>query len=90
MDLNDFPTTGRDQFGRKYPLEITFADGKILIGHIRSSHTYTENEKRVTKNIDFLVIDDMDGWRDNKMQKGNRSIVFDDSIIEKVRAYKEY
>jgi hypothetical protein len=77
---------GRDQYDRKYPLNIVFKEAKTVYGH---TVTYMETGDKTT-NIIFAVISNIDDWCKNINEENRERIKFDDYVIDKISIFNEY
>ena len=92
MELIQFKSSGRDQFGRKYPVKIQFKDEKVVYGQIISflQQPPNENGEIVTTNILLKVIKNIDDWVENKTEVYAERMFFDDNIIDTIMTFDSY
>lgn len=85
MKFSDYQS-GRDQFGRKYPLKVEFKDGRVIFGH---AVKYLETGDTTT-NISFAIIENIEHWCKNINQESRERIKFDDVVIKEVSIFNDY
>jgi hypothetical protein len=81
MNLTEFTSPGRDQFGRKYPIKVVLQDDRILFGHIKSFSTASDI-------VFFRVIPNIDDYRNNINNEIGDTIEFNSAEIQEISVYK--
>jgi small nuclear ribonucleoprotein (snRNP)-like protein len=81
MNLTEFKSTGRDQFGRKYPIKVVLKDGRVLFGHIKAFSTASDI-------VFFRVIPNIDEYRNNINNEIGDTIEFNSTEIQEISVYK--
>lgn len=85
--MEDFRSSGNDQFGRKYPDKVVLQSGEILYGHI-SMESEDADGNFVIKI--FRVIENMDDWIQNRIQYGTKKISINGSDIKEISTFDDY
>jgi hypothetical protein len=86
MELLEFTSPGRDQFGRKYPIKIVFKNGKVEYGHVKSFRQEADGNF----DIRFLLISNINDWIKNMNEENREIIIFNDDVIDDISNFKEY
>lgn len=75
---------GRDQYDRKYPIEIKLNDGSEILGHSVISHSDSGD-------ISFLVIESKEFWINNSdIKMGEKRMNLNLSDIQSASNFKYY
>lgn len=77
-------SSGRDQYDRKYPIEIRLNDGSEILGH----SAVLDSE---SGDISFLVIESKEHWTKNpNIEMGNQKMNINVSDIQSASNFKNY
>ncbi len=87
VEFEDLRNTGRDRFGRDFPLEITLENNQVVLGHAVVTNYGVNDEFHIDI---FKVIENLEDWKTNKIQVGTRNISIKKRDIKEMVIFKDY